>query len=154
MVKDQGFQKWRWTGFNYGMDLILSIDSQTLNIKRHHRSENERVLSLKNKRQFYLRAKVFQLNEQRQVINSQATEMLTITLEKNEETRLMTLDKSLEYPLYISINMLVVNPLDRSAFKLSTSQDIDLLKECESDCKTRRHSFGTNYDTSSVRKIV
>lgn len=48
-------QKWRWTGFNFGLDLILITDTKLLSIKRHHRAEQERLLSFQMKRQFLIR---------------------------------------------------------------------------------------------------
>jgi BTB/POZ domain-containing protein 13 (germ cell-less protein-like 1) len=55
ILQEEGFQKWRWTGFNYGLDLVLISDTRSLSIKRHHRTENERLLSLQVKRQFLIR---------------------------------------------------------------------------------------------------
>lgn len=55
ILEDDGFQKWRWTGFNFGVDLVLISDIRTLSIKRHHRTENERLLSLQSKRNIMLR---------------------------------------------------------------------------------------------------
>lgn len=55
LLQAKGYQKWRWTGFNFGLDLILITDSGTLRIKRHHRSEQERLISQQTKRQFLIR---------------------------------------------------------------------------------------------------
>lgn len=55
IIMEPGFQKWRWTGFNFGLDLILIADSRVLSIRRHHRNEHERLLSLLTKRQFMIR---------------------------------------------------------------------------------------------------
>lgn len=55
VLDDDGYQKWRWTGFNFGVDLVLVSDTRTLSIKRHHRTENERLLSLQSKRNVMLR---------------------------------------------------------------------------------------------------
>lgn len=55
ILQEEGFQKWRWTGFNFGLDLVLIVDTRTLSIKRHHRTENERLLSLQVKRQFLIK---------------------------------------------------------------------------------------------------
>lgn len=54
-LHEEGFQKWRWNGFNYGLDLVLITDTRILSIKRHHRTENERLLSLQVKRKFLIR---------------------------------------------------------------------------------------------------
>lgn len=55
IIQEEDFHKWRWTGFNFGLDLVLIVDTRTLSIKRHHRTENERLLSLQVKRQFMIK---------------------------------------------------------------------------------------------------
>lgn len=135
ILEDDGFQKWRWTGFNFGVDLVLISDIRTLSIKRHHRTENERLLSLQSKRNIMLRlvtrwmlhthtqrfvkqtisfppnsVTIYSLNEQRQVMHSQTTGIRTIQLDRNEESRLIYLDSELKYPVLISVNLLVTTP--------------------------------------------
>ncbi|XP_068146624.1 protein germ cell-less [Drosophila tropicalis] len=114
LLLEPGYQKWRWTGFNYGMDLILIMDSRRLNIRRHHRHEHERVLSLQTKRKFMVRTTVTSINAQRQPIFTQTSEITSLSLEKNEEVPLMVLDSKLVHPLLISINILVVMPPNQS----------------------------------------
>lgn len=105
-----GYKKWRWTGFNFGLDLIMISDTKTLRIKRHHRTENERLLSLQVKRQFLIRVSLSSLNDLRQIKHQQTTPIQSISLDKNEEAILIMFDKELTYPLLVSINMLVVSP--------------------------------------------
>ncbi|XP_017126394.1 protein germ cell-less isoform X1 [Drosophila elegans] len=114
MLLEPGYQKWRWTGFNYGMDLILIMDSRRLHIRRHHRHEHERVLSLQTKSKFMVRTTVTSINAQRQAVFTQTSEICSLSLEKNEEVPLMVLDPKLVHPLLISINMLVVMPPNQS----------------------------------------
>lgn len=110
LLQEQGYQKWRWTGFNFGLDLVLITHNRVLSIKRHHRIENERLLSLQTKRQFLIRATLASLNDQRQVTHSQTTDIKSLCLDKNEEVSLMLMDKELTYPLLVSVNLLVVSP--------------------------------------------
>ncbi|EDW09654.1 protein germ cell-less [Drosophila mojavensis] len=114
LLMEPGYQKWRWTGFNYGLDLILIMDSRSLLIRRHHRHEHERVLSLQTIRKFMIRTVVTSINAQRQAVFTQTSEITTLSLEKNEEVSLMVLDPKLVHPLLISINMLVVMPPNQS----------------------------------------
>ena len=60
---------WRWTGFNMGLDLIVTFDDWHLSIKRSLNSsgsanEHEAVLSNHKKRHIYYRARygVFFIN--------------------------------------------------------------------------------------------
>ncbi|XP_065075702.1 protein germ cell-less [Ochlerotatus camptorhynchus] len=109
-LPENEYLKWRWTGFNFGLDLILISDTKTLRVKRHHRTENERLLSLQVKRQFLIRVSLTSLNDLRQIKHQQTTPIQTISLDKNEEAMLIMFDKELTYPLLISVNMLVVSP--------------------------------------------
>lgn len=53
---------------------------------------------------------ILSLNEQRQVRHSQTTDIKTIQLDRNEETRLIYLDSELVYPVLVSLNLLVATP--------------------------------------------
>ncbi|XP_055699038.1 protein germ cell-less [Phlebotomus papatasi] len=110
VLQSEGFQKWRWTGFNFGLDLVFIVDTRNLSIKRNHRPENERLLSLQVKRQFLARVTILTVNENSQVKRRQSSGIKALTLEKNEEVTLLQFDKDLSYPLLISINILTVSP--------------------------------------------
>ncbi|XP_058055332.1 protein germ cell-less [Anopheles bellator] len=103
-------QRWRWTGFHYGLDLLLLSDTRTLRIKRHHRTEHERLLSLQVKRQFLIRVSLAALNELGQIKHQQITPIQSVSLEKNEETLLAVFDRELTFPLLVSVNMLLDSP--------------------------------------------
>ncbi|XP_055918536.1 protein germ cell-less [Eupeodes corollae] len=117
ILLEPGYQKWRWTGFNFGLDIILIVDSRVLSIRRHHRNEHERLLSLQTKRQFMIRVSVTSINSQRQRAFTQKSDITSLSLEKNEEVTLMLLDTKLVHPLLISVNLLVVTPPTNQGFK-------------------------------------
>ncbi|XP_055594442.1 protein germ cell-less [Uranotaenia lowii] len=120
-LPENQYLKWRWTGFNFGLDLILISDTKTLRIKRHHRTENERLLSLQVKRQFLIRVSLTSLNDLRQIKHQQTTPIQAISLDKNEEAMLAVFDKELTYPILISVNMLVVSPPQTGATNPATA---------------------------------
>ncbi|XP_019872277.1 protein germ cell-less isoform X2 [Aethina tumida] len=101
---------WRWTGFHFGVDLLMITDGLTLSIKRNHRSEFEQLLSFQTVRQIAIRVRVVKLNEQRQIVYSKQSDILELTLAKGEEIQLMTFDKDLKYPIIISANILYTSP--------------------------------------------
>lgn len=113
ILLEPGYQKWRWTGFNFGLDLILIADASVLRIRRHHKNEHERLLSLQTKRHFMIRVSVTSINSQRQRAFIQKSEITSLSLEKNEEATLMLFDSKLVHPLLISVNLLVVTPADK-----------------------------------------
>ncbi|XP_025836534.1 protein germ cell-less [Agrilus planipennis] len=110
ILNERGRHMWRWTGFHYGIDLLMITDCTTLSIKRNHRPEFEQLLSQQNSRNISIRVTVVSLNEQRQVVYKQTSEMRNLTLTKSEEITLMTLDKDLRFPLIISTNVLFTTP--------------------------------------------
>ncbi|CAG9864340.1 unnamed protein product [Phyllotreta striolata] len=101
---------WRWTGFHFGVDLLMITEGSTISIKRNHRSEFEQLLSLQATRHIAIRVTVTKINEQRQIIYSAQSEMLKISLTKGEEVQIMAFDKSIEYPIIISANILYTSP--------------------------------------------
>lgn len=46
---------WRWTGFHFGIDLLMMTDGLTLSVKRNHRSEFEQLLSFQTTRHIAIR---------------------------------------------------------------------------------------------------
>ncbi|XP_057671514.1 protein germ cell-less [Diorhabda carinulata] len=101
---------WRWTGFHFGVDLLMITDGSTISIKRNHRSEFEQLLSLQTTRHVAIRVTVTRLNEQRQIVYSKQSEILKVSLSKGEEIQLMSFDKNVEYPIIISANILYTSP--------------------------------------------
>nr|XP_016940515.1 protein germ cell-less-like isoform X1 [Drosophila suzukii] len=111
MLLEPGFHMWRWSGFNYGMELILLMDNNTrsLNIRRNHQGF-DRVLSLHPKRKLMVRTTVTSVNARRQPVFTQTSGICSISLQKDEDVPLMVLDPKLVHPLLISVNMLVAMP--------------------------------------------
>ncbi|XP_046424555.1 protein germ cell-less isoform X1 [Neodiprion virginianus] len=109
-VEKGGEHIWRWTAFHFGLDLVASLDTTTLRLKRNHRIETEHIQSNHAKHNVIVKVSLVSLDEQRQVKHIQNSGMLRLSLHKNEEKLVMSLDKQLTYPLYISVNMQVVTP--------------------------------------------
>ncbi|XP_043249806.1 protein germ cell-less isoform X1 [Colletes gigas] len=110
-IGEAGVHIWRWTAFQFGLDLVVYLDSTTLRLKRNHRLDTDHVIANHNMRNIILKVSLISLDEQRQEKHIQSSGMLKLSLHKNQEKQLMTLDKELTYPLYISVNMQVVTPL-------------------------------------------
>lgn len=110
ILNEKDRHMWRWTGFHYGMDLLMVTDGSTLSIKRNHRPEFEQLLSFQTVRRLAIRVTVATLNEQRQVLFQQCTGIKNFTLSKTEEIALMTFDKDVTFPLIIAANILFTSP--------------------------------------------
>ncbi|KAL1517798.1 hypothetical protein ABEB36_001522 [Hypothenemus hampei] len=110
ILNSKGRHVWRWTGFNFGMDLLMIADENTVSIKRNHRSEFEQLLSFQTTRHVAIRVTVAQLNEQKQIIYTKQSEIKKVSLWKGQEAVIMTFDGNLEYPLILSANILYITP--------------------------------------------
>ncbi|KAI8034576.1 protein germ cell-less-like [Drosophila gunungcola] len=107
-------QRWRWVDFNYGMDLVMAIDSRVLKVRRQHWPDYKHMLNLRKTNQFMIRATVTSLNAQGKVVFTQSSQICSLSCDENAEVPLMELDPKLVYPLIISVNMLTAVPPDYS----------------------------------------
>ncbi|XP_012538133.1 protein germ cell-less [Monomorium pharaonis] len=110
-VEKPGEHIWRWKAFHYGLDLLMTLDTTSLRIERNHRLDCEHIKANHKEHKILIKVCLFSLNEQRQVKHVQDSRMLRLRLRRNTEHEIMTLDKQLCYPLYISVNMQLVTPL-------------------------------------------
>ncbi|XP_039308354.1 protein germ cell-less [Solenopsis invicta] len=121
-VEKPGEHIWRWKAFHYGLDLLMTLDTTSLRIERNHRLDCEHIKANHKEHKILIKVCLFSLNEQRQVKHVQDSRMLRLRLRRNTEHEIMTLDKQLCYPLYISVNMQLVTPL--AVGEEDTSTDI------------------------------
>ncbi|XP_024886625.1 protein germ cell-less-like [Temnothorax curvispinosus] len=110
-VEKPGEHIWRWKAFHYGLDLLMTLDTTSLRIERNHRLDCEHIKANHKEHKILIKVCLFSLNEQRQVKHVQDSRMLRLRLRRNTEHEIMTLDKQLCYPLYVSVNMQLVTPL-------------------------------------------
>ncbi|KAL6440528.1 hypothetical protein ACFW04_003204 [Cataglyphis niger] len=115
-IEKPGEHTWRWKAFHYGLDLVMTVDTTSLRIMRNHRADTEHIKANHKEHKILIKVCLFSLDEQRQVKHVQNSGMLRLRLRKNTEHiffqhEIMSLDKQLTYPLYISVNMQLVTPL-------------------------------------------
>ena len=67
-LNTDGQHMWRWTGFNSGLDLIVTYDSFRLTLKRNLASDHEALTSTHKKRHVAYRVTVCSMNDQKQPV--------------------------------------------------------------------------------------
>ncbi|XP_064087432.1 protein germ cell-less-like [Macrobrachium nipponense] len=107
VLANAGQHIWRWTGYNFGLDLVMTHDGASLRLKRNHRNENIASIVQPGRRSIMYRITVASLNDQKQVIYTKTSGVQSVTLAKNEEVRVMVLDPEVKYPLLLSANFLI-----------------------------------------------
>ncbi|KAH0945205.1 hypothetical protein HN011_010739 [Eciton burchellii] len=113
LIKTSGEHIWRWKAFHYGLDLLMTIDMTGLRIERNHRLDSDYGQYIKanhKEHKVLMKVRIYSLDKQHQVIHVQDSGILRLRLRKNTEHEIMSLDKQLSYPLYISVNMQLVTP--------------------------------------------
>ena len=118
---------WRWTGFNMGLDLIITFDDYTISLKRSLTAsgnvEHEALLSNHKKRHIFYRVCVVSLNSQKQVVYQANSSIKSLTLSRNQTHEILQIDKKkATFPLLLSFNFAVNTPLN---IKEETDDSID-----------------------------
>ncbi|CAK8696766.1 unnamed protein product [Clavelina lepadiformis] len=112
---------WRWNGYNFGLDLLVTYSSQepkALLLKRNFQSQRKAgSVGLGAQRKINFQIKVFSLNSKGQILNMFSTGCSSLSLEKDEERVALTIhnedsSRKLEFPLLISATFQVLSDHD------------------------------------------
>ncbi|XP_023229079.1 germ cell-less protein-like 1 [Centruroides sculpturatus] len=104
---------WRWTGFNFGLDLVVTYHMRCVRFRRNQRNDSERYIpSIQPcRRHLMYRLTIYSLDKQGHATYTATTNLKTLTLAKNEEVKVLNLDKDCPFPIVVSANFLVTTPL-------------------------------------------
>ena len=125
---------WRWTGFNMGLDLIITYDNCNISLKRSlnasGNAEHEALLSNHKKRQIFYRVSVVSLNTQKQVVYEASSGIKSLSLGRNQTYDLLQIDKKkATFPLLLSFNFAVTTPLNSKEFDTSSDdEEIEIIE--------------------------
>ncbi|XP_066935119.1 germ cell-less protein-like 1 [Clytia hemisphaerica] len=103
---------WRWTGFSYGIDMILTYNNRTRTLcaKRNTFSQPcNFAICLQSQRQVAMKFKAFTLTSSGQEALVKDTDIMQWNFRTDEEIPLLTLDEDWTFPVYISARMLLAS---------------------------------------------
>ncbi|XP_072702270.1 germ cell-less protein-like 1 isoform X1 [Ciconia boyciana] len=111
LAKD-GDYCWRWTGFNFGFDLLVTYTNRYIIFKRNTLNQPcSGSVSLQPRRNIAFRLRLASFDSSGKIICSRTTGYQILTLEKDQEQVVMNLDsRLLIFPLYICCNFLYTSP--------------------------------------------
>uniref|UniRef100_A0A8C5UAZ7 BTB domain-containing protein n=1 Tax=Malurus cyaneus samueli TaxID=2593467 RepID=A0A8C5UAZ7_9PASS len=114
LAKD-GDYCWRWTGFNFGLDLLVTYTNRYIIFKRNTLNQPcSGSVSLQPRRSIAFRLRLASFDSSGKMICSRTTGYQILTLEKDQEQIVMNLDsRLLTFPLYICCNFLYTSPEKR-----------------------------------------
>lgn len=103
---------WRWTGFNFGFDLLITYTNRYIIFKRNTLNQPYcGCVSLQQRRNIAFRLRLASFDNTGKVICSRTSGYQILTLEKDQEQMVMNLDsRVLIFPLYICCNFLYTSP--------------------------------------------
>ncbi|KAF7236726.1 Germ cell-less protein-like 1 [Varanus komodoensis] len=107
LAKD-GDYCWRWTGFNFGFDLLVTYTNRYIIFKRNTLNQPcSGSVSLQPRRSIAFRLRLVSFDGNGKLICSRTAGYQILTLEKDQEQVVMNLEsRLLVFPLYISCNFL------------------------------------------------
>ncbi|KAG8010663.1 Germ cell-less protein-like 1 [Nibea albiflora] len=111
LTKD-GDYCWRWTGFNFGFDLLVTYTNRFIVFKRNTLSQPcGGAVSLQPRRHLAYRLRLASFDTRGKLVCSRSTGYQLLTLEKDQEYVVMNLDsRLLSFPLYVCCNFLYTSP--------------------------------------------
>ncbi|KAL4609654.1 germ cell-less protein-like 1 [Arapaima gigas] len=111
LAKD-GDYCWRWTGFNFGFDLLVTYTNRFIVFKRNTLSQPcGGAVSLQPRRHIAYRLRLVSFDSTGKLVCSRSTGYQLLTLEKDQEYVVMNLDsRLLAFPLYVCCNFLYTSP--------------------------------------------
>ncbi|XP_015738432.1 germ cell-less protein-like 1 isoform X2 [Coturnix japonica] len=107
---------WRWTGFNFGFDLLITYTNRYIIFKRNTLNQPcSGSVSLQPRRSIAFRLRLASFDSNGKIICSRTTGYQILSLEKDQEQVVMNLDsRLLVFPLYICCNFLYTSPEKRT----------------------------------------
>ncbi|XP_075901043.1 germ cell-less protein-like 1 isoform X1 [Nelusetta ayraudi] len=111
LTKD-GDYCWRWTGFNFGFDLLVTYTNRFIVFKRNTLSQPcGGAVSLQPRRHLAYRLRLATFDSRGKLLCGRSTSYQLLTLEKDQEYVVMNLDsRLLSFPLYVGCNFLYTSP--------------------------------------------
>ncbi|GFT50732.1 germ cell-less protein-like 2 [Nephila pilipes] len=111
---------WRWTGFNFGFDIVITYKNGCFKLRRFQTSETEspgfqtnaQIIALRaKKRHLMYRICVYSLDKNGKTVAKGETDIKTVTLNENEQITVLSYPSALPFPLIMSANFLLTTPL-------------------------------------------
>ncbi|KAM4677756.1 germ cell-less protein-like 1 isoform 1-T2 [Discoglossus pictus] len=115
LAKD-GDYCWRWTGFNFGFDLLVTYTNRYIIFKRNTLNQPcSGSVSLQLQRNIAFRLRLASFDSSGKIICNRTSGYQILSLEKDQEQVVMNLDsRLLLFPLYICCNFLYTSPERRA----------------------------------------
>lgn len=106
---------WRWTGFSYGIDVIMTYSPRTRQLLLRRNTNTYPVggvVCLHHQRSLAVRVSAASFDSNGCTSYYKSSGLLDLTLDPEEEKTVLQLDRSAVFPLSVSVHMALVSPAD------------------------------------------
>ncbi|XP_031565916.1 germ cell-less protein-like 1 [Actinia tenebrosa] len=108
---------WRWTGFLYGLDIIVMYNNRTrqLSLRRNtYIHPTHGIICVQRQHSFMVKVDIASFHSNGSEKYHKTSGLKHLALGLDEEVRILQVDKHVAYPMYISAHIALVNvPLDK-----------------------------------------
>ncbi|XP_072038350.1 germ cell-less protein-like 1 [Amphiura filiformis] len=106
---------WRWTGYNYGVDLLVSFANRLLIFRRNTVTHPVTAsVSLQAQRNIMFRVRVVSYDTQGHVLYQKSSDITSLSLGRDEEIVVLNIDRHAPFPMRVSVNLLCMSPREES----------------------------------------
>lgn len=119
ILNDDTLYTWRWVGFHYGIDLLVTYMHRSFTLKRNTMyiySPYKGFLSNKTTQRIYFKMFVAQLDKYGNIKWSKQTEFTCLDLHRNEEKFVFNLDNNISFPLIMNLHVAFHPSLNTNLF--------------------------------------
>ncbi|XP_077999402.1 germ cell-less protein-like 1 [Glandiceps talaboti] len=130
IINKDGDYCWRWTGYNYGLDLLIMFSNRLIVCKRNtvsHPVVNS--VSLVPKRSVMFRVCVVSYDSMGQIRYEKNSGLFKVNLGKDQETVVMGVDRHVPFPLQVSFNVACITPKEGEPISLAIPKEISQANE-------------------------
>nr|XP_054773140.1 germ cell-less protein-like 1 [Lytechinus pictus] len=111
IIKKDAEYCWRWTGFNFGVDLLVTFTNRLIILRRNTGTHPVTAsVSLQNSRNIMFRIRVISYDSQGQILYQKLSELTPLSLHKDEEIVVLNIDRHAPFPMQIGVNVMCVTP--------------------------------------------
>lgn len=111
IIKKDAEYCWRWTGFNFGVDLLVTFTNRLIILRRNTGTHPVTAsVSFQNSRNIMFRIRVVSFDSQGQILYQKTGELTPLSLHKDEEIVVLNIDRHAPFPMQIGVNVLCVTP--------------------------------------------
>lgn len=110
-IFESNISSWRLKGFSFGVELSLNLTGQIMTVRVARRPDDFTLPRIQHARHnILLRVRLMSLDRQKQLQLSQCSGIVSLSLNRDTEMKLIDINSEMHCPLLVSVNILLITP--------------------------------------------